>query len=360
MSAMIARYSVHIRDCTRGKDALGRSCMSDGRRCFVHGGACAGFETKRILRVARCSNSSREQYPRFYYTTNGGLERVDAGCVLQLDAEETRHACTVLRLQPGDGLEVCDGRGNVVECELMHGASDRKGKRVGKQMASAVVRDWLVRSGDDGASAGWQRGQTLRWSVAIACGSLKGGRGDWVVEKCAELGARDFIPLLTERSPKLGRSNGREDRWERIAFAAMKQSLGVYAMKVHPPVQSVEDFVDQYLDHIGTVSRSDSDGGSLRSEQGECRAERRLCALMGAQGAEPLYSVLKRLPLTATREQGVSEGFLIVGPEGDFTAEEFACLVEAGVLPVGLGERRLRTETAAVAMLSCMVAMGVP
>jgi 16S rRNA (uracil1498-N3)-methyltransferase len=182
-----------------------------------------------------------------------------------------------------------------------------------------------------------------------------------VVEKCAELGATDFIPLLTERSPKLGRSNGREDRWERIAFAAMKQSLGVYAMKVHTPMQSVQDFVDQYLRGAvcNSMPSSDTEGSNFNdNDKDECRTEKRMCALMGAQGAEPLYSVLKRLHLTS-REQDIREGILVVGPEGDFTAEEFERLVEAGVLPVGLGERRLRTETAAVAMLSCMVGMGM-
>ena len=338
MRAMNEHYTINIRSCKLGRiGALGRMRVSD-RRCR---GAC----------------SSQEQYPRFYYTKDG-LEKVDAGCIVQLDAEETRHACTVLRMQPGERLEVCDGRGNVVVCELMHGASERKGKRGGKQAASVVVRDWVVRCGEDG-TAELQQGQSVRWSVAIACGSLKGGRGDWVVEKCAELGATDFIPLLTERSPKLGRSNGREDRWERIAFAAMKQSLGVYAMKVHMPVQSVEDFVDHYLHGkvCNSMQFSDNDNDNLNiNDKDECRAEKRMYALMGAQGAEPLYSVLKTLHLT-TREQDVREGILVVGPEGDFTVEEFERLVEAGVLPVSLGERRLRTETAAVAMLSCMVAM---
>lgn len=52
---------------------------------------------------------------------------------------------------------------------------------------------------------GWQ------WEVACACGSLKGGRSDWLVEKCAELGAATFTPLLTERSPVIG-SGGAEGR----------------------------------------------------------------------------------------------------------------------------------------------------
>ena len=43
-----------------------------------------------------------------------------------------------------------------------------------------------------------------RDGVVVACGGLKGGRADWLVEKCAELGAASLVPLLTERSPTVG------------------------------------------------------------------------------------------------------------------------------------------------------------
>jgi hypothetical protein len=127
---------------------------------------------------------------------------------------------------------------------------------------------------------GWQ------WQVAVACGSLKGGRADWLVEKSVELNAADFIPLLTHRSPVIGSSSGgsgggsgggggspgkrdrrqaqkkgrggggaeelgtsgepaschdeaaeggREGRWQRLATAALKQSLRAHAMRVHAP-----------------------------------------------------------------------------------------------------------------------------
>lgn len=52
---------------------------------------------------------------------------------------------------------------------------------------------------------GWQ------WEVACACGSLKGGRSDWLVEKAAELGAASLTPLLTQRSPSIG-SGGDDER----------------------------------------------------------------------------------------------------------------------------------------------------
>ena len=117
--------------------------------------------------------------------------------------------------------------------------------------------------------------------MAAACGSLKGGRADWLVEKCVELGAAAFVPLLTERSPVIGSAGGsgggsgdasgkpgskkggrgkraaaaagrdeegwpggggeagREGRWQRLATAALKQSLRAHSMEVEAP-QGIE------------------------------------------------------------------------------------------------------------------------
>ena len=97
-------------------------------------------------------------------------------------------------------------------------------------------------------------GSGTAWDVASAFGGLKGGRGDWLVEKCAELGARTLVPLLTTRSGAIGggdrdgdkkrsgsrrasggdddgsTASGREGRWGRVAHAASKQSLRVYGL----------------------------------------------------------------------------------------------------------------------------------
>lgn len=47
-----------------------------------------------------------------------------------------------------------------------------------------------------------------QWEVWVACGSLKGGRADWLVEKCVELGAATLVPLLTARSPTCSGGDG--------------------------------------------------------------------------------------------------------------------------------------------------------
>ena len=75
---------------------------------------------------------------------------------------------------------------------------------------------------------------------------------------------------------------------------------------------------------------------------------------LAAAGAPPLREVLAASVSVGARSEadGPSGGLLVVGPEGDFTDEEVAALVEAGARPVGLGPLRLRVETAAVAIVS--------
>ncbi|ACO70233.1 predicted protein [Micromonas commoda] len=168
-----------------------------------------------------------------------------------------------------------------------------------------------------------------KWDVAVACGSLKGGRADWLVEKCSELGASSLVPLLTERSGSVGGSS--EGRWERVAAAAMKQSLRNHRLVVHPALTTTQ----------------------------LCEMVRRApVALLCAAGAPPLREVMSMAESRTGDgvEAGYSEGggVLIVGPEGDFTPEEVETLVAAGARPVGLGPLRLRVETAAVAIISCV------
>lgn len=115
--------------------------------------------------------------------------------------------------------------------------------------------------------------------------------------------------------------SGREGRWARVATAAMKQCLRPHALTIAVPVS-----VSQLCSRIRAAD----------------------AALVGTAGAPPLSEVAAALP----RGRQPRHGILCIGPEGDWTAEELAALVAAGARPVGLGDLRLRAETAAVALLS--------
>ncbi|CAH9116611.1 unnamed protein product [Cuscuta epithymum] len=82
-----------------------------------------------------------------------------------------------------------------------------------------------------------------QWHVFAAFGTLKGGRADWLVEKCTELGAHSITPLLTERSSSL--SENRVERLLRVSLAASKQCQRLHEMSFNPPIK-----VAQLLPHV--------------------------------------------------------------------------------------------------------------
>lgn len=161
--------------------------------------------------------------------------------------------------------------------------------------------------------------QRTQWHVFAAFGTLKGGRADWLVEKCTELGASSVTPLLTERSASI--SENRVDRLERVILAAAKQCQRLHEMNLNPPMK-IKDF-------IPSVSQSK-------------------LSFVAVAEATPLVSAL-----TLSRPE--SRGLIIVGPEGDFTEKELNMLTEAGATKVGLGPHRLRVETATMALLATLM-----
>ncbi len=143
-----------------------------------------------------------------------------------------------------------------------------------------------------------------RWLAAEA----DGARGDWLVEKAVELGAWGFCPL---RVPEPGRL----ERWRRLARAALKQSLGAWSLRFQAERPARELAVSRAFDGLWLGDPS---------------------------GSDPLAEAL---PL-----QG--DWLLVSGPPGGLSpADETAFRNAPGACAVRLGRRRLRAETAALALL---------
>ncbi|XP_050210839.1 uncharacterized protein LOC126661099 isoform X2 [Mercurialis annua] len=146
-----------------------------------------------------CSNQSRGGLPRFFSenlpSTKGGVVRVQG--------DEFWHMSKVLRLTTNDRVELFNGKGALIEGCIQ--SIDRAG------LDFLAIDDPIIINP-----------QTTKWHVFAAFGSLKGGRADWLVEKCTELGAHSVTPLLTERSSSI--SENRVDRLQRVVLAATKQS----------------------------------------------------------------------------------------------------------------------------------------
>jgi 16S rRNA (uracil1498-N3)-methyltransferase len=145
------------------------------------------------------------------------------------------------------------------------------------------------------------------------------------LQNATELGLGSFIPLVTERAVvKLSASQvaSRRVRWERIVLGAAKQCGTPWLPRLATPC-GLDDFL----------------AGPDRPDVllfGELEAD-----------AQPLREALAPLKAKPPRQLGV-----VVGPEGDLSAEEKRRLREAGALPVSLGSSVLRSETAALYALS--------
>lgn len=285
--------------------------------------------------ASKAYTDRQKRPPVFHHRPDSAVKlgQCNIGDYIALNEDESKHACVVLRLKDGDLVELYDGYGTVVSGRLaISGGGPLRGQD--NEDVSKKNNSTRLRRKRNGRVAGvfletepkHYEQPHPQWLVAVACGSLKGGRGDWMIEKLAEIGAAGFIPLLTERSPRIdaGGTSGREERWERLSISVMKQSLQPYKMALYDPC-SVQELVSEYLDQDKAV------------------------AFVGVEDAQPLHPFW-----VSSVPQEFGTGLIIIGPEGDFTEAEIQILEDHGTYPVGLGNKRLRTETAAITMLAYM------
>ncbi|MBD5293779.1 MAG: 16S rRNA (uracil(1498)-N(3))-methyltransferase [Bacteroides sp.] len=204
---------------------------------------------------------------------------------------ESHHCVKVLRRQPGDPLEVIDGRGGVYSCRLL----EAHPKHAQVEILS-------------------RREEPLPWNFEVTIGVAPTkhlDRMEWLMEKLTEVGINRLIPLRGDRSE---RKELKIERLEKIAVSAMKQSL-----KASMP----------RIDEMTPISRVIT--STTASQRFICycsdEVERRLLSRELRPG---------------------SDVCILIGPEGDFSPAEVNLALENGFIPVSLGDSRLRTETAAL------------
>ncbi len=223
------------------------------------------------------------------------------GSTLVLRGDEARHVARSLRKRVGEHILATDGEDTLFEAVIVSLERD--------EVHCEVVQTHM-------------RKNEPRVSVTLAASLLRNpARFDFLVEKATELGVRAIIPLVCERS--IGRQD-RHDRYEKIALAAMKQSGRCFRPRIFP-LTSFEAVAGHAEDHALRLMPHE------RTEQSQ---------FIGA--------VLQH-------HEGARSVLILVGPEGGFSDEELEMAAAHAVVPVSLGPRRLRSETAAMSAVSWVV-----
>lgn len=223
------------------------------------------------------------------------------GVVLIIQGDEHKHLARVLRKKVGDHIMVTDGNDHLYEVTI---------RSFDHNAAECEILDAK------------QRVNEPKNDITLAVSLLKNpARLDFIVEKATELGVRAIIPMVSERTiPR----HEKHTRLEKIALAAMKQCGRSYLPKVFM-LSSFDAVVGNADDH-----------------------DLRLIPHEKTEQSHFVGSVLKHHP-------NAKSVLILIGPEGGFTEEELRLASDRGFIPISLGPRRLRSETAAISALSWAV-----
>jgi 16S rRNA (uracil1498-N3)-methyltransferase len=230
------------------------------------------------------------------------VERHDVhGMTLILRGDEAKHLTRVLRKRVGDHILATDGADTMYEAGIV---------RIERDEVECDIVDAQKNVNEP------------KIEIALAVALLKNpSRLDFLVEKAVELGVRTVIPMTTERTIP---SHDKHTRLEKIALSAMKQCGRCYL----PKITDMMEF---------NVLVNHAQGYSLRLIPHEKTEQSQFVGTV-IQHHTNLKSVL-----------------LMIGPEGGFTEEEIQLASSNQFVPISLGPRRLRTETAAISALSWVV-----
>jgi 16S rRNA (uracil1498-N3)-methyltransferase len=232
--------------------------------------------------------------PRFYLD-----QPLAPGARFSLPPGPARHAARALRLAVDDTIILFNGRGGEFVARI---------ERINKDEVAVSVTEF----------ASVERESRLR--VMLAQGISSGERMDYTLQKAVELGVAAIQPIAARRSVvKLTgeRADRRVAHWQGVVASACEQCGRNQVPVVAPPLPLAHWLGQRQAGRLLFLSPL---------------AEARLADLQQPEGQD----------------------WLVAGPEGGFEADEIAALYAAGAIPVRLGPRVLRTETAALAALAAM------
>ena len=216
-----------------------------------------------------------------------------------LSPDETRHLRDVLRLKAGDEVQVFDGVGREFVCEIVAVRKSTTDLRIAREIEPAAPESIL--------------------ELTLAAAIYKNDKLDLVVQKAVELGVVRFRPFVALRSEaRLRDAAKRADRWRKIALEATKQCERARVMEIDDPVPFADFLSDVDLSSQAAFMFSEKGGGGV--------------------------------PAAIAQKQVTA----LVGPKGGWDDSEIEAATDRGFIPIKLGRRIMRAETAAISFAALL------
>lgn len=248
--------------------------------------------------VCHCSPKNMSRF--FVESANVG-----AGSIYIDSEEDRKHIARVLRLHPGDRIEISDSAQWEYEAEIVS---------VDENCIEAKILD----------KQKFAREPEIQ--VTLFQGIPKQSKMEIIVQKCVELGAYSFVPVFTERTVVTdnGKFSRKRERWQKVASEAVKQCRRGIVPEIREEIQ-FNQMSEQLTGFDLVLFPYENETGRTIKDSLRC---------------------LKEKPKTIA---------VIIGPEGGFSDSEAQALKGLGADCVTLGRTILRTETAGLAALSMVM-----
>lgn len=246
--------------------------------------------------------------PRFFVRKN----QIEDG-LITIIGDDAHHISRSLRMAKGDKIVVCDMQKTEYDCELCEFLPDEVLAKITEQR---------------------QTDTEPPFSVTLYQALPKGEKLDSIIQKSVECGVSAIVTFNSERciAKEKGNEENKLKRRQRIAEEAAKQSGRGIIPEILPTIG--------FGDMLNDAARADI---ALFCYEGD--------------GTESLRSVMqqKRELIDSIRAERDLSLSIVIGSEGGFSLAEVKKAIDAGMIPVGLGKRILRTETASSFVLGCLV-----
>jgi 16S rRNA (uracil1498-N3)-methyltransferase len=245
--------------------------------------------------------------PKYFFTEDNSVSSISS---LVLKGETAHHLLHVLRLKPGAEVTLCDGK--CMDYSAVLEETDTKRLTCRFKLSALTPCN-----------------TELRTPVTLYQSLPKGDKMEWVVQKAVELGVYKIAPLYSAHS--LAKNAEKKiPRYQKIVEAAAGQSMRGIIPEVSQPLS-----FNQALAGMNALD----------------------CVLVACSPSEAPDNALPVRPGEFLRTVSPCAISLWVGPEGGFSPKEIVALIAAGATPISLGQRVLRTETAALAALAQITAL---
>ncbi len=223
---------------------------------------------------------------------------------MEIDGVDARHIYTVLKMKPGEKVQIVSDDGVTALAEILESSAGRilvKCLEVIAESHEPAVR------------------------IVLAQGLVKGEKMDFIIQKAVELGVSRIVPLAMEHS--VVRYDGdkaakKQQRWQKIAESAAKQSK----RDIIPEVAAV---------------------ATIEQLMAECACSTKIIAYE-CEDKQGLKQALQA-------DRQADSILVIIGPEGGISEPELNAARSGGAVPVSLGRRILRAETAGLTALAAIL-----